>query len=236
MNISELWENVDPKVIGRILDKNHGFFANEWIDILNIEKDNIQAMYDDIDKTFNWDLQGKEKLLYIMYLVLDLLKKYKLIDEVDYNAQAIGLQELYKQELKERERVKDIGGAFLEVINGFVGQNINKLMRDVKKQDHDNNEFISTEQVESGEILGKIGMGKVYIINNVFTKFCKDNGYVKKQVIESLSRNGNIEISPKYGASIPVAFMKSSTTRVIILDKKALEDANYSDNLEDCPF
>jgi len=209
LNVNNLWSGIDRNKVGSLLDRNYGLFIQKWLEIIKQDKDIMKQSFNELENKLNWRLDGKENLFYGMLTVLRFLKKHNIIDDDTYNRQFKYINDLVNDSKEEMEKTKDIGSAFLDTFASFIGQNINNFVTDFNNGD-------------VNVVYGKITSTEVAVINNIVRDFCHKEGFVLTQVIEALSKDGNI-ILGNSSKTKPVQLLAGLKQRCFVFPRTAID-------------
>ena len=226
LKVENLWNGIDKEKVGNLLDENHGIFISKWIEIINQDKDLIKQSFKDLHKQLGWNLEGKEKLFYLMLTVLRFLTKHKIINESIYALQVSHIKELVEKERIEMLKNKDIASAFLDHASNFIAQHANFFI----------DEIISSPDMPN-TIYGRINNNTIAITARVFREICQQNGLVQAQVIDALTRDNLLSKSSDGTPSKTVVLYKGMRTRCYVISRDALnppeeKDENHQQNFD----
>ena len=186
----ELWSDSGDeykKLIGEVIDENWGHFAVFYINELKkLGIDKIKEFYEIVREEIRIEkLDGKENIFYLMLTTLSILAHLNIVDYDAYETQKALLLLKADKDLREHRKITDIFSNFIDDLKDFV---MTKKSNFVSNED----EYLNLKS----EFFGVLESNRLWIVKNIFDEFCKQNGYVKRQVLNALEKH-NVLIADK---------------------------------------
>lgn len=209
-----LWEGVDRKKVGMLIDKNHGNFIDVWLEkIISIGKENIEDQFNSIMERQNISLDGKEYLFALLELTLEILSGMNIISSDAILKQREFIRKEILISLALMNEVKNDYLNFLEDLTNMVAYNRTKIKG-----------MVDDEIVDRNGIIGELKDNYLYLTTAFIKEVCSAKGYVWNQVSTKLydraillkhrTKDGREEANKK------VAF---TSMRCFIFDTKKIE-------------
>ncbi len=169
------------RFIGDIIDENWGYLGVWWIKKLKeLGKDKIKEFWELVKEENRFEkLDGKENVYYLMLTTLSILAYFNVVDYDKYEIQRALIMLKADADYKEHLKITNIVDSFIDDLKDFV---LNKKSNFIKSAD-EYNEL-------KGELYGVLESGRIWLVKKVFDDFCRENGYVKRQVLNELEKKG----------------------------------------------
>ncbi len=179
LDVDDLWGRVDRGQIGAILDENYGNFAPIYVQYIKDNVGMLKAVYKTEINNFPHNIEGKEKIYGNLLTALYALKDMKVIDDETYERWRSEIFIFADNDRRDFENGRDLTEKFIESFREFAAAN--------------KNNFVGACDPE--KMRGVWGMldamnKRAYVVKSVFRDFCKKNGYVEKQVVSEMKKNG----------------------------------------------
>jgi hypothetical protein len=168
-----LWQGVNKKKVGELIDRNHGNFIDFWVaNLSKIGFDAIESRFYDILDIQNVSLDAKEYIFALMELSLSILREIGVIDAEIYNRQLKYIMEEIRTAYGQMNEVKNDFVNFLDDLNNYVGEHRTQIKG-----------MCNDDEIRGG-VIGKFEeeKGILYLNNKSIDDICSKYGYVWKQV------------------------------------------------------
>ena len=169
------------RLIGDVIDENWGYLGVWWIEKLKeLGKEKIRYFWK-LTKEENKieKLDGKENIYYLMLTTLSILAHFNIVDYDKFEMQKSLIMLKADIDYKEHLKITNIVDSFIDEMRDFV---LSKKSNFIKNADE-------YEELK-GELYGVLENNRVWLVKKVFDNFCRENGYVKRQVLNELEKKG----------------------------------------------
>ncbi len=172
--------------INQQISRNYGYVGSQWITMLNNNREQVLDYYNrELENLSDIPMGEMASVFATMLAVLDLFIDGGFVADSETKPMRKYITKLAHEHADRVNLKKDIGTSMIHKLADYVIMNKTKF------------EGMATfEQLERNGVLGKVNGRDVFILSTVFKQLCKDGGFVKKQLIESLTDKDRMKSSP----------------------------------------